>query len=139
MRSSNSQKQQKIRKDFYADDLLTGANSIKEASDIVRKVSLVLASAAFKLRKWISNKQTVIKNIPSEDQNPNYVNFIDDGQIKTLGLVQKAHRDTLIYTIKETSQTKVTKRVILLEITQVFDPLGLLSPYVIVAKILLQL
>ncbi|XP_071580238.1 uncharacterized protein [Temnothorax nylanderi] len=127
-----------IRDDFYVDDLLSGADSIKRAKDIVHKISSVLASAGFRLRKWVSNEPTILQDIPVEDQVPNYVNFTDGGLTKTLGLVWEAHNDVLIYSRKEITQKKVTKRSILSEITQIFDPLGLLSPCIIIAKMLLQ-
>jgi len=60
-----------------------------------------------------------------EDQVSNHVNFTEDGQTKTLGLVWRAHHDTLVYTLKESQQLKITKRRILSEISQIFDPLGL--------------
>lgn len=127
-----------IRRDFYVDDLLTGTDSVERARDIVYKVSNILASAGFKLRKWISNESAILRDIPEEDQNPNYVNFIEGGQTKTLGLTWQAHHDTLAYLRRDLPQVKVTKRTILSEMTQIFDPLGLLSPYIIIAKILLQ-
>ncbi|XP_011707946.1 PREDICTED: uncharacterized protein LOC105462794 [Wasmannia auropunctata] len=57
---------------------------------------------------------------------------------KTLGTTWQALSDSLTFTIKELSQTKVTKRQILAETAQIFDPLGLISPCIIIAKILLQ-
>lgn len=127
-----------IRRDFYVDDLLTGTDSIEKVRDIVYKVSNILASAGFKLRKWISNESAILRDIPKEDQNPNYVNFVEGGQTKALGLTWQTHHDTLAYIRKDLPQVKVTKRTILSEMSQIFDPLGLLNPYIIIAKILLQ-
>lgn len=127
-----------IEKDFYVDDLLTGANSIKQARDIVEKVLQVLKSAGFILRKWISNEAAVLQDIPIDDQNPNVMNFKCSAQTKILGLGWQAHQDMLVYAIKELPPPKVSKRQILSEVTQIFDPLGLLSPCFISAKILLQ-
>lgn len=56
-----------ICKDFYVDDLLTGTNSKKEAIDVIQKLSRILISAGFRLRKWISNEPVILKDIPTED------------------------------------------------------------------------
>ncbi|CAH1993892.1 unnamed protein product [Acanthoscelides obtectus] len=64
----------------------------------------------------------------------------DDLTSKTLGLVWRPESDILTYKIhSETNHTaNITKRQILSKISTIFDPLGLLSPCVIKAKVLLQ-
>lgn len=103
---------------------------------MINKVSNILASAGF--RKWTSNEPAILKDIPAENQISNYIKLTNDGLTKTLGLVWQAHHDTLMYSTKNSSQAKVTKRKILSEITQIFDLLGLLSPCIVIAKNLLQ-
>ncbi|XP_024874479.1 uncharacterized protein LOC112456282 [Temnothorax curvispinosus] len=44
-----------IIKDFYVDDLLTGANSIEELKKLKHDIVNVLSSAKFELSKWKSN------------------------------------------------------------------------------------
>ena len=46
---------QVVRKDFYVDDLLTGADSIDELDVIRTQVTKILKSAGFNLTKWFSN------------------------------------------------------------------------------------
>ncbi|CAL1682522.1 unnamed protein product [Lasius platythorax] len=123
-----------ICKDFYVDDLLTGTNSKEEAIDVIHKLSRILMSAGFRLCKWISNEPVILKDIPTEDQIPNCVDFENGSQTKTLGLMWQAHHDALVYALKNLPELKATKRRILSETTQIFDPLGLLGPYIIVAK-----
>lgn len=53
-----------IKNHFYVDDLLTGADTVEEATYIIKQVSRVLSSAGFILRKWISNKQEIFKSDP---------------------------------------------------------------------------
>ncbi|XP_043504903.1 uncharacterized protein LOC122525925 [Polistes fuscatus] len=61
------------------------------------------------------------------------------GTIKTLGVNWNAAEDNIGYTVKRAADpSKVTKRVILSEISQLFDPLGLLGPVVINAKLMMQ-
>ncbi|KYN22367.1 hypothetical protein ALC57_05237 [Trachymyrmex cornetzi] len=44
-----------ILKDFYVDDLLTGANSIEELKELKNNVNNILFNAKFELAKWKSN------------------------------------------------------------------------------------
>ncbi|XP_045463807.1 uncharacterized protein LOC123673366 [Harmonia axyridis] len=122
-----------ILQDFYVDDLLTGSDSLEELLYIKRILSNLLEQHGFTLRKWVSNFQEIqsqedfLLTIGSREQN------------KTLGLLWNSSSDVLTYTISSNHFTeKITKRQILSSICQIFDPLGLLSPATIVAKIILQ-
>ncbi|XP_072389614.1 uncharacterized protein [Diabrotica undecimpunctata] len=55
-----------LRQDFYVDDLLTGADTITEASNICREVSRILLTGCFPLRKWISNDPRVLERYNPE-------------------------------------------------------------------------
>lgn len=127
-----------IRRDFYVDDLLTGTETIEQTVYIRKNIAQVLDTAGFKLRKWASNDSAILDDVPMQDRVLNNVNFNDTDHTKTLGTIWKITSDTLAFTIKELNQTKVTKSQILAEIAQIFDPLGLLSPCIIVTKVLLQ-
>lgn len=60
-------------------------------------------------------------------------------QKKTLGLFWQANLDKLKYVIKIKSDTfSVTKRGILSVVSQIFDPLRLVGPVVVQAKLILQ-
>lgn len=134
-----------IQRDFYVDDYLSGGSTISDTVDITKAVRSVLSSATFNLRKWRSNNVEILKQINSEVVNNNDNNtlqFSEHGlnpaQSKTLGLNWVCDSDSLTYTINITSANKVTKRHILSVISQIFDPLGLVGPCVVEAKILMQ-
>lgn len=57
---------------------------------------------------------------------------------KTLGLHWNSLADTLQYSIKTINDTSPSKRKILTGIWQVFDPLGLLQPVIVIAKCIIQ-
>nr|CAI5867743.1 unnamed protein product [Callosobruchus analis] len=106
---------------------------------VCREVDLVLKRYGFHLRKWISNIPEVVTKIGGDDSSEVIVDFGEKGTTKTLGLYWAVSKDMLNYCIKlSTSLTLVTKRTILSEISRIFDPLGLISPCVILVKILLQ-
>lgn len=52
-----------IKNDFYVDDVLTGADSVDEASSICARLKEVLAAYGFPLQKWNSNCPNIFKNI----------------------------------------------------------------------------
>lgn len=66
--------------------------------------------------------------------------FKEDEATKTLGLFWKAKEDVMQYKFNNVPlcSQKVTKRIVLSEISKLFDPLGLISPIVITAKIRMQ-
>lgn len=121
-----------ILHDFYVDDLLTGANTIDELNYIKNEISNLLLVYGFPLRKWRSN----IENFSYSNEE---TLRIGDGDTKTLGLRWNPNGDFLQYHIQNsTYASRVTKRQILSSTAQIFDPLGLLSPVTITAKIILQ-
>ncbi|XP_076245382.1 uncharacterized protein LOC143185936 [Calliopsis andreniformis] len=124
-----------IIKDFYVDDLLTGANSIDEARKLRREISDILHSAGFPLRKWASNDSRILDN---EDEGPQRVEIKEDKDSKTLGLLWIVKEDALRYSVTTSTQHRITKRTILSETSKIFDPLGLVGPATIRAKVILQ-
>nr|CAH7757849.1 unnamed protein product [Callosobruchus chinensis] len=130
---------QAIRADFYVDDLLTGSNSLKELTTLCRDVSNILSQGCFELRKWISNDPRALANIHCSSSEVITLQLGSHENSKTLGLIWQPQRDVLLFKIQEQEgSVKSTMRAILSYIAQIYDPLGLLSPCTIIAKILLQ-
>lgn len=125
-----------IKHDFYVDDLLSGGDSINEVIDIRRKVTAELASAGMPLRKWKSNNAQVVSD--HTDHSSLNLNIGSIEPCKTLGLSWHTEPDVLCYSINPNITTVMTKRGVLSAISQIFDPLGLLAPYIIVMKIIMQ-
>lgn len=131
-----------IQNDMYVDDLLTSVDTQEEAKYICETISRYLLKRGFELRKWKSNDQNVLLGLNTEDTS-NVVEFSVNKEqgTKTLGLSWKCDRDILTYRIRNSidlEPNQVTKRVILSRIATIFDPLGLVGPCIITAKVLLQ-
>lgn len=120
-----------IDEDFYVDDLLTGSDDVHTLFDICERISRVLRAGCLPLRKWTFNHD-VTSNESKE------LSVGDLQQNKTLGLGWHTNTDELHYTSRIEPTPHLTKRVMLSVISQIYDPLGLLGPAVIVAKILMQ-
>ncbi|XP_043497161.1 uncharacterized protein LOC122520907 [Polistes fuscatus] len=126
-----------LKEDFYVDDLLTGARTVREAKQVRDELISITAGAGMHLRQWASNCAEILKDLDTADNN--IINLDSSGTIKTLGVNWNAAEDNIGYTVKRAADpSKVTKRVILSEISQLFDPLGLLGPVVINAKLMMQ-
>lgn len=127
-----------IKHDFYVDDMLTGAETINEAIRLGREISSILESAGMNLSKWTSNSKTILRGINSSTNPVESLHFSNNSETKMLGLYWSCNSDALMYQIVPTKLKTYTKRAILSGISRIFDPLGLLSPCVVIAKIMLQ-
>nr|CAH7762680.1 unnamed protein product [Callosobruchus chinensis] len=130
-----------IRNDMYVDDLLTCVDTEQEANYIISYITQIFLQRGFELRKWKSNDKNVLSDIDIEHTS-NIVEFSanKDHETKTLGLFWKCDQDTLTYKINVSNSHsgQMTKRIILSRISTIFDPLGLVSPCIITAKVQLQ-
>lgn len=127
-----------ILRDFYMDDLLTGASSVKELLQIRDETINILAKGNFELRKWASNSPEILDSLPNTSCDNTVIDFNKNDSIGTLGLQWNAKVDTLQYSLQMSNKRSITKRTVLSDISKIFDPLGLISPVVIKAKILMQ-
>ena len=121
------------------DDSLDSLDTESEAIRIRYELERIWSAAGMKTRKWMSNSQELLNTIPREERATKLV--IDDEQritMKTLGLQWNSNQDNFEFTVKEFPLIKITKRSVLSWIARIFDPLGMLSPYVIRGKMLIQ-
>ena len=130
-----------VEEDFYVDDGLTGADSIKEAIDLHVELQSLFAEGEFHLRKWNSSESAVLEEIDPElrDQQSTHTISDPDMFIKTLGVQWNAKLDYFRLTIADlTPQDSWTKRTLSSDIAKTYDVLGWFAPVIIKAKILLQ-
>ncbi|XP_018369742.1 PREDICTED: uncharacterized protein LOC108765485 [Trachymyrmex cornetzi] len=119
-----------IARDFYVDDMITGAASVQQLREIKTQVTDILMTAGFELSKFRSNVSL------GQDEHLDHYGLTD---AKVLGLLWQSKADSLRYEATCNSIPEiVTKRTMLSLITQIFDPLGLIGPVTIKAKILMQ-
>lgn len=126
--------------DFYMDDLMTGADNIPDALVLQKQMILLMESGGFCVSKWASNSNPLLESVPENQREINCPLDINiDATIKTLGLTWNPCTDCFIYRINLPSSSPITtKRSILSEVASLFDPLGLLAPLIVAAKIFLQ-
>jgi transposase InsO family protein len=129
-----------VLRDFYVDDLQTGGDVKEEVSELQTQLITLLKKGCFELRKWCSNDSSLLSNIPLEHRETYHeVQSNDDPSVRSLGLLWNPMHDHFQFSIKQVpSSQRVTKRLVLSTIARIFDPLGLLGPVILKAKIFLQ-
>ncbi|XP_055614851.1 uncharacterized protein LOC129761163 [Toxorhynchites rutilus septentrionalis] len=130
-----------ITEGFYVDDLLSGADSVESAQKLVLETIDLMDSAGFILRKWRSNADEALKNVPIQLKDNGTAKELDSSSatIRTLGLLWEPCTDNFLFNIPNwNTGPNVTKRTVLSDTARIFDPLGLITPVVITAKIFLQ-
>ncbi|GFU61602.1 integrase catalytic domain-containing protein [Trichonephila clavipes] len=134
-----------LDKDFYVDDLISGGNEFEEALLTSRRAKNIMEAAGMDLRKWIINDANLMEQWKKENF---YVHPVHEtvslgaNGTKVLGLSWNTNEDYLTTDTKSllefVSLDKNTKRFILQAVGKIFDPLGLISPFTVRMKCLLQ-
>ncbi|XP_045187494.1 uncharacterized protein LOC123545213 [Mercenaria mercenaria] len=124
---------EKIKDNIYVDNVIMGTNTWPEAFELYTDSKKMFNDASMNLREWASNSKELMEMILSKVKT-------DDQVIKVLGHTWITSNDTLALCVTDiTCETRrLTKRIMLKQISSVFDPLGLLCPVVLKGKILLQ-
>ncbi|XP_058822232.1 uncharacterized protein LOC131683878 [Topomyia yanbarensis] len=129
-----------LLKGFYVDDFIGGAESTEEAIQLRKELTELLASGGFKLRKWTSSDRKVLEGLPLDQiGTQSCLKFDVEETVKTLGIIWDPGNDLLRFNNDtRPREGSPTKRSILSDISQLFDPLGLISPIIIRGKMLMQ-
>ncbi|XP_062711534.1 uncharacterized protein LOC134289564 [Aedes albopictus] len=129
-----------IRKNTYVDDFLGGADSIVDAIQLREELDELLQKGGFRLRKWCSNSLPVLAGLPPELLGTQSSLRFDPGEItKTLGIRWDLEADVFRFDVSiAVNNQPATKRSILSAIAQLYDPLGIIAPVIVQAKMLMQ-
>ncbi|XP_076301683.1 uncharacterized protein LOC143219699 [Lasioglossum baleicum] len=127
-----------IINDFYVDDLLTGASTYEEAVKLRDELLKLTSKAKFHLRQWASNEPTLLKGLVDKSSKDTH-EINSNSIIKALGVLWNSSTDVITYSTNiNTNNSQVTKWIILSSTAQLFDPLGLLGPVIVKAKMIMQ-
>nr|XP_033339068.1 uncharacterized protein LOC117227701 [Megalopta genalis] len=112
--------------------------TVEEIISIRDEVIDLLHHAGLNIRQWASNCPTILQGLPEGSVNVK-LEAHDDKTLKTLGVAWNSLEDSIVYSVTPIAvDTRVTKRTILSNIAKIFDPLGLLGPVIITAKLIMQ-
>ena len=151
---------------LYVDDLVTSTPDIHSAYEFYLESRKIMAAGGMNLRKWHSNSSELLDKIKSSPVSPScnasqtttgvteedntYVKTMigpnvskqSRGLTKVLGVTWNSSLDVFTFEFDEliefANSLLVNKRSILKLAAKIFDPLGLISPFVIQLKMLFQ-
>lgn len=137
----------RVKNDFFVDDLMTGCRTIEEGKMIYKGMSTLLARGGFHLQKWVSSCRELnneflearLDRTQEENQNEENKDIQDDGVMKILGICWNRDQDEFQYSVNlPPLEIPVTKRKVISDISRFFDPLGWAAPCVVTSKIFIQ-
>ena len=141
-----------VKRSSYVDDLIDSVGSIKQAEELAKQTENLLAEGNFKVKGWQMSSTT------RSDGGQSLKG--DDDHIGVLGTWWNPDKDLISYKITlnfsdkrrgertgpnlvarevpEGIPEQLTKRLVLQQVMSLYDPMGLVGPYILLAKILLR-
>ena len=143
---------EKLLEEFFVDDFVSGVETVRDAFSLYIKAKDRLRVGGFTLRKlkscqpellqMIQNNESPAKDVPTVigDETEHQINSTSKSE-KVLGIPWDMQRDTIQVSLSHfevDDSVAPTKRILLQNLAAIFDPIGLVSPVVVPAKVLLQ-
>ena len=130
-----------VRGDFYVDDGLKSVPSVEEAINLIERTKTLCMKGGFNLHKFISNRKEVIEAIPMEQRTKEIkeLDFTKDHLPleRALGVQWFVESDEFHFKV-ELKDRPLTRRGILSTVSSIYDPLGLIAPFLLQGKRILQ-
>ncbi|CAH8548192.1 unnamed protein product [Schistosoma haematobium] len=128
-----------VKNNFYVDDCLVSFPTCDQAKSFVKQISELLCRGGFKLKKWVTNSEEVRTILPDVCKEESLIEMSAsyDTTHRTLGVEWDFKRDVFKFYF-DAPERPLTRRGILSIVSSLFDPLGLIAPVCLTAKVLLQ-
>ena len=137
-----------LREQLYVDDWIGGAKNLKLGIKTIKEARIIFSDAHMELRKWTTNSrelQTRFADDFSFNDLPTKMGQENAGtDAKALGMIWDQKSDQFRFNpdklLAEAAKVghQPTKRQVFSLAAKIFDPMGLVSPVVLVAKIITQ-
>ncbi|GFW72669.1 integrase catalytic domain-containing protein [Trichonephila clavipes] len=128
-----------VSADIFMDDLISGCSSISSAKQLKQELISLFSGADMQLHNWFSNCIELLSNFDVSDGD---VSLPIPDETKALGLLWGPQKDTLAFSVSSIADVSdsctTTKRSVPSATARIFDPLGLISPVVTKAKLVMQ-
>lgn len=135
-----------VKRNMYVDNLMKSVREASEAIGLVSQLRHQLEKVGFCLTKWCSNSREVMKTIPKTERARGVKDLELDrlSTESTLDVKWNTEEDKFVWDVTEEmlqlgNEASVTRLVIVSAVYSPFHPLGFIAPYVMKAKLLLQM
>ena len=127
-----------LKRNFYVDDFLKSFHNKGDALCIIAQLTASLERGGFHLTKFSSSHPQILSVLPDSDLSSTMLDLnLDTAETKVLGLIWNPTLDKLEVKVK-VKYKPLTRRGILSMISQLFDPIGFLQPFILSVKLLMQ-
>ncbi|XP_066910989.1 uncharacterized protein [Clytia hemisphaerica] len=130
-----------LHRNFYVDDMLKSFPEDDSAISTVNNTRLMCKEGGFRLTKFHSNSRSVIESIPPEERSKSLkdLDMTTDTipNERALGMQWCPERDVFTYKV-QFKEKPSTRRGVLSTVSSMYDPLGLISPFLLEGKKILQ-
>ncbi|XP_062538531.1 uncharacterized protein LOC134206817 [Armigeres subalbatus] len=136
-----------IENRHYVDDMLVSVDTEEEAIKLARDVKFVHSQGGFEIRNWTTNSRRVLECMHGSTDEEKSLDLSPQMTTeKVLGMWWCTSTDVFTFKVKwdryDTDlwegNRRFTKREVLRVLMTIFDPLGLIAPFLMFLKILLQ-
>ena len=130
-----------VHRSFYVDDCLRSVYSVEEAIDLSAELRALTQKGGFRLTQWTSNSREVLNSIPESERAKNVKEVdLDHEELpseKALGVSWRVETDTLGFQVT-CLEKAASRRGVLSVVSSVYDPLGMVAPFILSGKIIVQ-
>ena len=127
-----------IRDCFYVNDGLCSVSSEEQAADLIKRSIAMCKEGKIELAKFVCSSSKVLKSLDrSVIASKVSVDFSEPVNERSLGVHWHVNNDNFFYSVNP-PQEIYTRRKVLSTVASVFDPMGLVSPFVLLGKQILQ-
>lgn len=125
-----------VKKTLYMDDASALNSTKEEAIETVKQIYGLFMEASMQPHKWTSNSKEILTEAKIPEQY-----WAKKEVHKVLGVQWDTANDNIAFDfsqIVDTDGAKQTKRLLIQQAARIFDPLGLIAPFTLKAKLLFQ-
>jgi hypothetical protein len=129
-----------VLKNFYVDDCLKPIDDENEAIILIQSLRQLCAKGGFVLTKWTSNNKNILDTIPPNERNSQVTQLnLDYGTStsRVLGIQWSPECDKFGFAV-DIPDRPCTRKGLLSVVNSVYDLLGMVAPFILPAKLLLQ-
>ena len=126
-----------LQRNFYVDDLLKSIKNEEKAINLIKSIKLLCKCGGFNLTKLLSNNKEVLETISDCYRKKKVTEQLTNHSSPTeaaLGVLWDLEKDVFTFIRVKLKEKPGTRRGMMSTLSSIFDPLGLVSPFILKGK-----